>query len=372
MNVLKDPLRRFLSGVLSAAGLLIGTACGSDLDEPSQVTDLRVLAIRADPPELLVKKRPDGAGLEVSGGGRVKVQALVLDPRGGSVRYTWQACAQAADELCAQASDAAASFREPDASNASIHAADEGATPSVPEGSAALDQLPVPTFHPTFGAPVAALHLERDGFGGNGAWLNVVLRVRNMNGNDAQALAVRKRVVMNAENPLDFRAEMQDALGLDVCASEAQTRACLALPERTANRNPEVEAVQVAQGAQADGRFETLEGPLVLTPGQTVRLLPVIAARHEEVFNQLESGFEDNRLAVVAKREEMVVSWFSTLGSFEENRTSRLLTKTLDNIYEAPDSLASDRAEGALWMVVRDQRGGTAWRGVRVVIQEHL
>ena len=34
--------------------------------------------------------------------------------------------------------------------------------------------------------------------------------------------------------------------------------------------------------------------------------------------------------------------------------------------YTAPDAVASGGETGAIWMVARDQRGGTSWRTVRV------
>ena len=73
--------------VLSAA--LAG--CTSDLPQPQTAEDLRVLAIRADPPELLYDAPEDRT---------VSFSALVVDPRGGTVNYAWRFCPIESDPTC--------------------------------------------------------------------------------------------------------------------------------------------------------------------------------------------------------------------------------------------------------------------------------
>ncbi len=63
-------------------GLLIA-ACGGDLSPASQISDLRVLAIRADPPEVRV---PEDATLTTTA-----VDALVVGSE-GAVSYQWTLC----------------------------------------------------------------------------------------------------------------------------------------------------------------------------------------------------------------------------------------------------------------------------------------
>ena len=68
-------------------------------------------------------------------------------------------------------------------------------------------------------------------------------------------------------------------------------------------------------------------------------------------------------------REEIIVSWFATAGTLESIRTATQLTKTLDNVYTAP-ALTDGPLPPAvsIWMVARDQRGGTSWRHQEVRI----
>ena len=72
-------------------------ACTGSLDERSEVRDLRVLAVRADPPELVLgEELPD-----------VALTALVADPRdpGRTIDYEWLACGLPDDLRCASTDD---------------------------------------------------------------------------------------------------------------------------------------------------------------------------------------------------------------------------------------------------------------------------
>lgn len=87
------PLRRsyaVLTG-FAALALGIGLACTPDFDSVTVVKDLRILAIRATPPELLV---PLGA----TNFGSVHIDALVLDPRKPNQRFDWELWLCSAEE----------------------------------------------------------------------------------------------------------------------------------------------------------------------------------------------------------------------------------------------------------------------------------
>lgn len=85
-------MRRLVLGVLAACT----AACGIDFDTPTEVADLRTLAIQADPPEVLV------TGAEVP---PVTLRALVVDPRAPEreVTVSWQACGTTTDHRCVEA-----------------------------------------------------------------------------------------------------------------------------------------------------------------------------------------------------------------------------------------------------------------------------
>ena len=83
----------------SAVGLVLavfgslGSGCTGDLARPSEVRDLRVLAIRAEPPEVVL----DGDVPPVA------LQALVADPRApdSTIAWQWSACGLTDDLRCA-------------------------------------------------------------------------------------------------------------------------------------------------------------------------------------------------------------------------------------------------------------------------------
>jgi hypothetical protein len=64
---------------------------------------------------------------------------------------------------------------------------------------------------------------------------------------------------------------------------------------------------------------------------------------------------------IETRRESIRVSWFATAGAFASARTGRTeleaATPFSDNLWTAP--AAGQKV--FLWVVVRDDRGGTAW-----------
>lgn len=72
--------------------------------------------------------------------------------------------------------------------------------------------------------------------------------------------------------------------------------------------------------------------------------------------------------AVVHLREQMRVSWFSTGGTFDDDRTGRDATDPTaysENGWVAP----ATAGEVHLWVVLRDDRGGVGWRSFVVDVQ---
>jgi hypothetical protein len=81
--------------VIALASLAGLAACTGSLDERSEVRDLRILALQADPPELVLgDELPD-----------VALAALVADPRepARTIAYEWLACGLTDDLRCAHA-----------------------------------------------------------------------------------------------------------------------------------------------------------------------------------------------------------------------------------------------------------------------------
>jgi hypothetical protein len=185
----------------------------------------------------------------------------------------------------------------------------------------------------------------------------------------AEELQAQKRLVLNARDLSQWNPELA-ANGWQVCPpppAEAPP-GCLAVRPRAPNQNPAIAGFEAARGERADTPFTTVDGPLLMAPGEKLRVRPVLAAGAEEAFQVIESSLQSNELVVSERTEELVTSWFSTAGEFAQAQTARQLTKTLDSTFTAP---AAPPAGGrfVIHVVVRDQRGGVGWSRIDVVMQ---
>jgi hypothetical protein len=336
--------------------LLAGsTACGGDLPSPTVVDDLRVLAVRAEPPEVLVE-RVDGRQTQPA---PVSFQAVVVDPRGASMVYHWRFCPVESTQTCADF-DARRAAAPPELQPA-LDAARAQNSAGEATAAAAVD-----TFTVEIPEDLFRYHLISSGLGlGNGSWVSAVLRVAA----GAQTVEAQKRVVLNARDLSAWNPELQ-RFGWQVCVPGAPVAGCVPLAPRTPNHNPEIAAVEVARSARAGAPFTTRpDGPLSLEPGEVIRLRPVLAPDAEERYQTVTSTLQASDLTVVDRTEEAVVSWFATAGKFGAEQTTAQLTKTLDNTFTAP---LTPPAGGRLsvFVVVRDQRGGEGWTSLEVVVEQ--
>jgi hypothetical protein len=91
-------MRKPRTAALAGAALAVAAACSGNLDTPDRVHDLRLLAVRADPPEevIAVISLPDGGVFPalVDGGlpslAPVGLTVLIADPDGGGRSVSWQ------------------------------------------------------------------------------------------------------------------------------------------------------------------------------------------------------------------------------------------------------------------------------------------
>jgi hypothetical protein len=363
-----SPLRLCLS-LLPALLLAPTSACESEPTGPSLVQDLRVLAIKAEPPELLFDRTPDGSGA-VTAPGPVRFEALVMDPRGTPMSYEWSFCPLDSNQTCGDFAvrrdhAAAADQRVLDAARAQT-ASGEVSPPDGGMGAVALDPFVADVSPALF-----AFHLADSALGmGNGAWVSAVLAL----GSGSEKLQAQKRVVVNARDLAQWNPELA-VTGFQICppAPAAQPGGCLPLAPRTPNRNPVVEAVEVAHHWRPVGEatFTTVDpaaGPIVVAPGEVLRLRPRLAADAAERYQELVSSLQNDQLMVVDRTEEPIVSWFATAGELDEEQTVPQLSKTLDNTFTAPAAPPAAGGRVVLFMVVRDQRGGAGWARVDLLV----
>jgi hypothetical protein len=158
------------------------------------------------------------------------------------------------------------------------------------------------------------------------------------------------------------------AIRLDCPLSGATREATVAYNERhRANQNPELEAFELVRSDGNSAELGAEEVP-VLAPGEQVRL----RARFGDCVDaETCRGAEDYVLydreaeRLEERRETLVVSWFSSSGELDEERSDRDPAEELPaatNTFTAP----SESGELRLWAVVRDDRGGVSWRAGRL------
>jgi hypothetical protein len=350
--------RAFLLTVVPA--LLAGAGCETDAPSPTLVEDLRVLAVRAEPPELLLDREDTGAPPTVT------FQALVVDPRGMPMVYDWRFCPVESSQTCGdfdqRRAQAAPDFQPVlEATHAQTRAG------QAQLGGSSLESVGLGDFVVEVPRDLFAYHLAASGWGlGNGAWTSAVLTL----GTGGETLQAQKRVVLNARDLSAWNPELA-ASGWQICppAPAEPPPGCLPLRPRTPNRNPDIARVEVARSARADAPFEPLAGVVTVAPKETIRLHPTLAEGAAESYQVLDSTLKGNDLVVVERTEEPIVSWFSTAGKFGDAQTAPQLTKTLDNTFTAPEA-RPPTADGriSLFMVVRDQRGGIGWARVEVEV----
>lgn len=344
------------------AALCVGSmvACGEAGDSPTLVKDLRILAIAADPPEVLFDK---DLGYDSP---QVVFSALVAEPQGSPHTFTWRFCPVESDEACMNFP--AIRQSAPEAMRPMLDslfaAQSQGQTKAAPtQGVGGLELAPFASAWPS---DLFAYHMQASGLGlGNGAWPGVVLAV---SGAHAEVIA-HKRITLNARDLAQYGSELQARFGFRVCTADDATAPCLPLRARTANKNPAIDGVGIARGKLAGLPFEPLTDVLVMKPGETVRINPVLSPEAYETYQSVQSALQDSRLVVEEQKERPTVSWFTTAGEFGSTITAAETTKTLDNTYTAAElGPGAGPMEASVWMVVRDLRGGVGWRHLRVLV----
>lgn len=351
-------LRRTFALFLSASLL---AACGEPSDKPTEVKDLRVLAVAAEPPEVLFDRTAGWSAPHVT------FSALVADPRGGEpVNYTWRFCpvdsAQACTNFPSLRDEAPLPLR-PMLDALFAQATTGQGTPAPDKGIGHEDVMPLVSAWP---AELFNYHLNASALGlGNGAWPSAVLTVNE----GSNAVVVQKRVTLNAADLAQWNPELTATFGFAVCEASAPVPGCLAVRPRVPNQNPAITSVAVARGSGAGLPFVPQDGVLILKAGEKVRLLPSLSQASFEPYQNIESALQDSRLEIIETKEQPIISWFATTGELASERTAEALTKTFDNVFTAPDAppLATG-GMGSVWMVVRDLRGGTGWREVRIQV----
>ena len=132
------------------------------------------------------------------------------------------------------------------------------------------------------------------------------------------------------------------------------------------NRNPLLDAPRVFDAQGVEPIFLDENGKLQAQAGAVYTLQASWPAESAEQF----PAFDLLTADVALRNESLRVSWFTTAGSFAAERTGRdsdeaqRLTSS-DNTWTAPDM----PGPATIWIVLRDNRGGTAWRELPVEVR---
>ncbi|MEZ0311904.1 MAG: hypothetical protein ACAI38_09010 [Myxococcota bacterium] len=360
--------------------LLAAAACSDGLDEVEDVRDLRVLALRADPPEVFVDQDPQAI---------VTFSALVVDPRQAPlattpIDYAFQFCPVESNEGCldydkrrAEASeesrpllDGLRGLAEDGIANSEAEA--RSLTPAEASERGAWPYAILPftlALTPTETQNLAIYFFETNRIGlGMGSLPSVSLAVSGAD----DAFTAEKRFVFNVANPGAAAAQLGVDFGYPVCESgEDESAGCVALRPRVRNSNPSFDRIQVSLGALANGEFADVQSTGFTMRGSSViRILPVMTGDSYEPFQELVTNPSTGRISARDLTEVISVSWFATAGDLQDPLTTPLYTKSLDTEYRSPpiDAVPPEGMMVSVFMVARDQRGGVAWQNLEIFV----
>jgi len=289
-----------------AVAVSFAAGCETGFETQSLVIDLRVLAVRSDPAEVVVDVDPDDlASVQLP---PVTFTALLADPAGPRpLEYTWTACPE----------------------TMSLRCDDPDVTFSLQFGGGTTDVSVEPSATLQVNLPLLMAALEQDeflGLGGIPVIAELVLRAP-----DGNVIHAAKRIFFGPRVP----------------------------PEKVANLNP-----TLAELRARDAPFPE-ETALVVTRLEEIELMPVEPpdAREVYVVPTLDGGSR-------TFTENLRYSWLATGGTFKDEFTGGATdifgnTPLLQTRWTAPGEPGSI----TLWLVQRDERGGTSWTRRTVQVQ---
>ncbi len=362
---------------LSLALALTSAACGQKLDVYTHVHDLRVLAVRAEPPEVLAD--------DASGATDIRFDALVLDPRGGEITYQWTFCPGESERQCdpqelQQVPRFGSTLESSYSATAPASALPEDAASGLPDVEE-LRPYAIASFTVQRGnlTSLVPYFLETNALGfGGGAWPTVVLDLQKEG--DEPLTTIKREVLGIADLTSAIQligtktlASIEEELGVSICTPNQTPEAdgCIAFAVKQPNQNPAFAydngfPARIAKSDLATATFSPIDAyPIEIHTGDSIRILPLITPESAEPYQLLRADLETRKVEILDVVEEPSVSWFVTDGKVQDRLTWPKLTRSLDTVYTAPQT-PPEATSGmvTVWMVARDGRGGVAWEHV--------
>lgn len=316
MRSRRAALTVILFGPVFGFGVLVGSSgCRPEIDTPlSLITDTRILAVQAEP-------------AEAAPGETVSYQVLVASPAGtvAGASIAWSFC----------------TLPKPPSENNVVDPGclAEGLAPAGPAGPSLVAATPAAgcaLFGPA--APPPARPRDPDATGGY-------------------------------YQPLRATLDQDSAIFLSRISCElAQASAQVAAEFRARyrqNRNPRLVPASLRALAAGSGPVEAWQPVALdqLPAGQRIRFEIDWQADAAETY----PVFDPFTQSLIDRRETLRVSWFSTAGAFAAEHTGRSEEDTAlssDNVWTAP----AGPGPVALWVVLRDARGGIDFASYTVAV----
>ncbi len=384
---------RAATSIFAAVVVLLAGAC-TNFDREDRIEDMRVLAVRMEPPEILYSplflqpaaQRPPGFPLPTVD---VAIEAFAFDPRGGTVRTSLQLCPNDAEDNSCRVYDPGEDLAaEP------VGARDELAallTPVVTEGAIAADATPVgrvlpatTTWHIT--PPVMDFFINDDERGNPIPSIfpitpRVVVEARNLDISEASEVQKErsfKRLpisidLTSPDLPPEVSADLAQGLGITLCDAPIsdeefalQGRAAC-LERRLANENPglrgfalEPDPEVLREGYVTDVEPDLGVGSLLSAdPGALIAVTPVFSPDASEQYQVISFDIEASKIILLNRVEDLACTWYSTRGELSASLTALQNRDALGVTWRLPfDAQPGER--DSMVLVVLDQRGGTA------------
>ena len=355
---------------LVALTVMLG-GCSRGLDNFDQFKDVRILGLQAEPPAVLKDPTEDPTLATL-------FSALIVDPRGGNVSYTWEFCPLPSNNACDDFDDQLKLLAPADANMLrSLRTLTASGTvpPSTDAHGAANYSIPPFDLVQTSSSagidlrPLYAYFLKTNLLGeGLGVWPTAILTATNVThgGN----VVGQKRVVYGLRSLAALAAPLAGQFHITICPPAGSKPAgCLDLPTFVPNHNPAFSNLLVAPGDRVASNFTALTQPVSLAAGQSIQLRPLFTADSVETYQSLRGSLQTRDIEVTTHVEALSVSWFCSAGTLAHALTWPLFTKTLDNTFTAPSTPPADtNGQVSCWLVGRDQRGGEVWQSLEIQV----
>jgi hypothetical protein len=326
---------------LAAWVALAGGGCSTFQDE-STLIDLRILGLKAEPPEIYVDPSTLASQTEPF---TSKFTALVVDAKGNgrSISYDVLACPRDIDTVTAATGHNGVICQQNVAGQTPTSY--EVISPSTP--ATTTDPGPEHDIQFDFNVPpsLLALAFKADPYAAMGFQLPVVVQTELHAG--SENIVTTKRLI--------FSQQLPDR------------------PPQAPNQNPEITTVTTypVRDANLDPISPTPldnTAPVVVRLGSTLWFEPGGAIAEAYSTRTLTRDNPPQVVTTDVAAETMRYSFFSTAGTFTPVETSTatgvIFTKPdrphLESQYTAPTTMP-DNPLLTVWIVVRDERGGASW-----------